>query len=130
MEVFPQADMIDSEDMDELIVPPDGHPKVSAVTAIEYQQLWRDMVAEHMAKETSGYMVGGPGTTIEIDESMFGGFHHFLSPIQLNFFLVFYCFDDIIFRQAQIPSRPDHQPPPCLGAGRRGQVRGIVYTPA
>ena len=84
--MFPQADMIDSEDMDELIVPPDGHPKVSAVTAIEYQQLWRDMVAEHMAKETSGYMVGGPGTTIEIDESMFGGFHHFLSPIQLIFF--------------------------------------------
>ena len=30
-------------------------------------------IHSHMLKVTSGYMVGGPGTTIEIDESMFGG---------------------------------------------------------
>ena len=62
-----QADMIHTEDLDELIVPPDGHPKVSTDTAIDYQCQYRDMVAEHMMKQTSGYMVGGPGTMIEID---------------------------------------------------------------
>ena len=66
--------MIESEDMDELILPPDGHPRVSKVTAVEYEKVLRDHIAEYMLESTSGYMVGGPGTIIELDESMFGEF--------------------------------------------------------
>ena len=54
--------MIDGDDMDELVVPPDGHPRVSEATAITYQQLFRDLIAEHMMKVNMGYMLGVQGT--------------------------------------------------------------------
>lgn len=54
------------------MVPASGDPHLSTDTIIEYQKVYRDMIGDHMVFCTSGYMVGGPGTTIEIDESMFG----------------------------------------------------------
>ena len=51
---LPQADMIDGDDMDELIVPPDGYPRVSQTTAITYQQLFRDLIAEYMMQVILG----------------------------------------------------------------------------
>lgn len=55
-----EADLNDG-DYEDLVVPGSGDPHLSEHTIID-----------HMMTEAGGYMVGGPGTTIEIDESMFG----------------------------------------------------------
>ena len=55
-----------------LVVPGDGKPRLSEDTAIHYNNLFRDIIADHMVNALQGYQIGGPGTTIEIDESMFG----------------------------------------------------------
>ena len=59
-------------DYDDLVVPDGGHPKLSPTTMVHYYQLFRDIIADYMINSCQGYTVGGPGTTIEIDESMFG----------------------------------------------------------
>ena len=66
-----EADLNDG-DYDDLVVPGSGDPHLSEHTIIEYQAVFRDVIADHMMSEAGGYLVGGPGTTIEIDESMFG----------------------------------------------------------
>ena len=33
---------------------------------------FRDIIAEKMFNSSQGYKIGGPGLTVEIDESMFG----------------------------------------------------------
>ena len=47
--------MIHTEDLDELIVPPDGHPKVSTDTAIDYQCQYRDMVHSVFTPKVGGF---------------------------------------------------------------------------
>ena len=66
-----QADLVDG-DFDQLLVPEDDDRHLSTDTVIYYQKVFRDIIADFMISVSSGYMVGGPGTTIEIDESMFG----------------------------------------------------------
>ena len=67
-----QADL-DDMDFDHLAVPANGAPHLSSTTVVEYQKIFRDMISSHMMdKGAQDYMVGGPGTTIEIDESQYG----------------------------------------------------------
>ena len=41
------------------------------MTVVEYQKIFRDIISAHMVDQDKGdYMVGGPGCTIEIDESV------------------------------------------------------------
>jgi hypothetical protein len=75
--LFFQADL-DEGDYDDLVVPDSGDPHLSVNTIIEYQAVFRDVIGDFMMSVAGGYMVGGPGTTIEIDESMFGHNHHCL----------------------------------------------------
>ena len=43
------------------------------MTVVEYQKIFRDIISAHMVDQDKGdYMVGGPGCTIEIDESQYG----------------------------------------------------------
>ena len=39
---------------------------------VHYQHLFRDLIAETMLESSGGYIVGGPGCTLEVDESCFG----------------------------------------------------------
>ena len=54
-----------------LEVPNSEDTKLSETTACNYLTLCRDMVCQHMLDNQDTQMVGGPGTTCEIDESMF-----------------------------------------------------------
>ena len=64
------ADLADG-DYDDLVVPGDGGPRLSPVTVGECFKIFRDSIGDYMLTHGDG-MVGGPGTTCEIDESMFG----------------------------------------------------------
>lgn len=55
-----------------LDVPSVGTPRLSETTACDYLTLWRDMISEYVMSNQAGNMVGGEGTTCEIDESLFG----------------------------------------------------------
>ena len=74
---------LDDGDYDELEVPASGDPHLSPVTVVEYQKIFRDIISSHMMDTCAkDYMVGGPGTTIEIDESQYGWIffvHYFIS---------------------------------------------------
>ena len=60
-------------DYDELEVSSKSVPCLSEKTVVEYQKVFRDMIGSVMMDRGSkDYMVGGPGTTIEIDESQYG----------------------------------------------------------
>ena len=62
-------------DYDQLVVPACGVPHLSSKTVVEYQKIFRDMISEEMMDQGSqDYMVGGVGTTIEIDESQYGSY--------------------------------------------------------
>jgi hypothetical protein len=80
-----QADL-DDGDFGELVVPGDGLPHLSPDTVGDYMAIFRDMIGDYVLNLGNG-MVGGPGTTCEIDESMFGDIltllclsHEFLMP--------------------------------------------------
>ena len=61
------------DDYDQLVVPGSGDTHLSPMTVVEYQKIFRDIISAKMMDQDSGdYMVGGPGCTIEIDESMYG----------------------------------------------------------
>ena len=36
----------------------------------------RDIIAEDMMDTSQGHMTGGPGCTVEVDESLFGWLNH------------------------------------------------------
>ena len=38
--------------------------------------LFRDIIAEHMMDMSQGYIIGGPGSTVKVDESLFGWLNH------------------------------------------------------
>ena len=65
-----QADL-DDGDYGDLVVPEDGLPHLSTVTVGDYMAVFRDMIGDFIVNQSTG-MVGGPGTTCEIDESIFG----------------------------------------------------------
>lgn len=58
---------IDEGECDDLVMAADGSPHLSPTTLIYYQKMFRDL------ETAGGYMIGGPGQTCEIDESLFGG---------------------------------------------------------
>ena len=65
---------LDDGDYDHVEVPASGDPHLSSTTCVEYQKIFRDIISSAMMDKCSqDYMVGGPGTTIEIDESQYGG---------------------------------------------------------
>ena len=64
---------IDEGECDDMVMAPDSSPHLSPTTLIYYQKMFRDLVADTLLETAGGYMVGGPGQTIEIDESLFGG---------------------------------------------------------
>ena len=66
-----QADIADG-DYDDLTIPCEGSRHLSPFTVVYYQHLFRDLISDTMLDSAGGYMVGGPGCTIEIDESCFG----------------------------------------------------------
>ena len=66
-----QADIDDGDDVD-LGVPAKDSRHLSPFTVVHYQHLFRDLIAETMLESSGGYMVGGPGCTLEVDESCFG----------------------------------------------------------
>ena len=45
---------------------------LSCHTTVFYCSLFRDIIAEEMYRSSQGFLIGGPRTTVEIDESMFG----------------------------------------------------------
>ena len=47
-------------------------PSLSCHTTVHYTGLFRDMIAEDLFNYSQEYKIGGPGCTVEIDESMFG----------------------------------------------------------
>ena len=57
---------------DDIVIPGNDSRHLSHFTVIYYQSLFRDLISDMMMDSSGGYMVGGPGTTIEIDESCFG----------------------------------------------------------
>ena len=72
MKYFLKVDLYE-DDYDELVVPSSGDTHLSPMTVVEYQKIFRDIISDHMIDRDKGdYMVGGPGCTIEIDESMYG----------------------------------------------------------
>jgi len=89
------------------VVPGDGVPHLSPVTVGEYFKVFRDSIGDFMLTHGDG-MVGGPGTTCEIDESMFG----VLSCIN-----VLYLYS----REKEIQPGPHIWPPPGLGHRWRSQ---------
>ena len=56
-----QADL-DYGDYGDLVVPEDGLPHLSTVTAGDYMAVFRDMIGDFIVNQSTG-MVGGPGTT-------------------------------------------------------------------
>ena len=45
----------------------------SFIDVDRYQEIFRDMISEHMINENSGYhMVGGPGCIVEVDVAQYG----------------------------------------------------------
>ena len=66
-----QADIDDGDDVD-LGVPAKDSRHLSPFTVVHYQHLFRDLIAETMLESSGGYMVGGPGCKLEVDESCFG----------------------------------------------------------
>ena len=49
-----------------------GGPLLSCKTIVHYTNIFRDMIAEDLLNSNRDIMIGGLGTTVEIDESMFG----------------------------------------------------------
>ena len=41
-----------------------------------FNNLLRDIIAEDMMDTSQGHMTGGPGCTVEVDESLFGWLNH------------------------------------------------------
>ena len=70
---------LDDGDYDHVEVPASGDPHLSSTMCVEYQKIFRDIISSAMMDKCSqDYMVGGPGTTIEIDESQYGGMIYFV----------------------------------------------------
>ena len=44
-----------------------------AIISLQLTSVFRDCIAEDLFNGTQGYQIGGPGCTVEVDESMFGG---------------------------------------------------------
>jgi len=49
-----------------------GTTITSCHTTVHYNKIFRDIIAEEMFNSSQDQMIGGPGTTVEVDESMFG----------------------------------------------------------
>ena len=62
---------LEEGDYNDLVVPA---PHLSTDTIINIQKILRDIIADDAINSVSIAMVGGPGTVIEIDKSMFGKF--------------------------------------------------------
>ena len=43
----------------------------------------RDIIAEEMFNSSQDQMIGGPGTTVEVDESMFGEYRYYNTHFKL-----------------------------------------------
>ena len=50
-----------------------GDIKNDRIHVDRYQEIFRDMISEHMIDENSGdHIVGGPGCTVEVDVAQYG----------------------------------------------------------
>ena len=78
---------MDEEENEDLRMPGESAAHLSEQTVIEYQKVFRDLISDYMMDKNSGdYMVGGPGCTIEIDESQYGLWNLCKDFIFFNFF--------------------------------------------
>ena len=69
---FPLQADLEEGDYDDLVVPARDAPHLSTDTIINIQKIFRDIIVDDTINSASSAMVGGLGTVIEIDESMFG----------------------------------------------------------
>jgi len=64
---------VDEEESDDLVRPGTKDTRELETTFVKYQEIFRDMISEHMIGENSGdHMVGGPGCIVEVDVAQYG----------------------------------------------------------
>ena len=82
------------------------------------------MIAEDMFNNSQDYQIGGPGLTVEVDESMFGKlFMSLFLSMFMSLSLSLSLFLSIsLSRQTQVSERKNQRQEADVGAGRGVQV--------